>query len=215
LIQPVAIAVTSRDPNDVRQKAREILGRREFTKENGFWKKVQGWLQDPLTHLGHLVDRIKALFGGGHGAFAAGAAWIFTFLIVALIVLLVFRFVRTSSVSEKVEVGQEIRQERTSVSLINQAEEYEAKGDWRRAIRMRHAALVAMLIEKGILRRAPGKTASEYATEVASNAPAARESFNAATSLFEWAWYGSRSPHETDVSTFREYADAVNRKVDA
>ncbi len=205
--------MTNRDPAQVRYTAREILQRKEFRNERSLGRRISDWLHDPLTAIGHLFAKVKQLLGGGDGPVVATAAWVFTLAVVLIVVFLVVKFARTSSSDEVVDVRSPKKRGRTVDELIEEAERLEALGDWRRAIRARHAALVINLADRGLVRRQAGMTAREYALEVSRNAPVASTSFDAATSLFEWVWYGAGTPREIDVRQFKDFADEVHRKV--
>lgn len=71
-----------------------------------------------------------------------------------------------------------------------EAAEHEAAGEWRDALRCHYRALVAELAAQDRLEELPGRTAREYAREVADRLPRAAADFAEASDLFESAWYG-------------------------
>ena len=210
---PANLAVVSRDPTQVRETARDILERREFRDEQTLGQRISDWLQDPLAALDRLLARLQLLFGGGDGAVAATAAWGFAIVVALLVVFLVVKFARTTTASEVAEAKLPVTKLRNANDLLSEAEQFEAQGDWRRAIRARHAALVVALAERGVLRRQPGMTAREYAIEVSNNVPNAYPPFDAATLLFEKAWYGREVPSANEAAHFKELAADVQSKV--
>jgi hypothetical protein len=106
------------------------------------------------------------------------------------------------------EAGEPLRPARYWRDL---AENLEAEGRWREALRARYRELVADLAEAGIIDEIPGRTAGEYRQVVAVERPADGAAFNAATGLFEGAWYGGQSTGQVESSRFAELAASVGR----
>ena len=70
---------------------------------------------------------------------------------------------------------------------------------------------MSTLIDRGVLRDVPGRTAGEFRIELAETEPALTEPFAAASGLFEDAWYGDAPTGPDDAARFAELADTVQR----
>lgn len=202
-----------RDPEHVRDLARRILERDEFAKENSLEERINDILDKPFDWLGDLFSRLFSAFFGGNGAPAALVAWVLVALTVVIVVLLCVKLVRNTSRNDAIAPAAIRHHEMSRADLLAEAEAHEANGEWRQAIRARHAALVASLADAGLVRRRPGTTAREYAMQLSTNAPRAYPTFDEATWLFEWAWYGTRQPGQAESLQFRELSERVRNEV--
>ena len=78
------------------------------------------------------------------------------------------------------------------------------QGRWAEGLRCRYRALVADLVRRGVIADQAGRTAGEYARDVAARQPEAAPSFAAATELFEAVWYGGAVTGPAEAERFRE-----------
>lgn len=189
------------DPAEVGRLADEVLARPEFQPEQkGLVERAFDWVGDTL---GDLLD---GLFTGGGNALLA---WFILALIVGAVAFLAVRLGRTVRADH---AGVEERRRpprRPPVEWLREAEEHEAKGEWRAALRCRYRALVGDLVARQLIPDVPGRTTGEYRREVADAAPAAAGDFAGATELFELAWYGHRPTGPDENARFRDLADRV------
>ena len=129
---------------------------------------------------------------------AGGAVgWGIVALLVAIGVVLAVRFSRGVRSDPVLAAMPSSGARRPATDWRSDAAAYEAAGQWRAALRCWWRALVAELAGRGVVEEAPGRTAGEYRRQVATAAPAAAVDFDAATVLFEDAWYGDR-PADAD-----------------
>src|SRR3546814_15185458 len=89
------------------------------------------------------------------------------------------------------------------------ADELEAAGRWKEALRCRHRALVADLVRRGVIPDQAGRTAREYAADVALGLPHAAAPMTDATDLFEAAWSGDVPTGAEESAGFRAHAPLV------
>jgi hypothetical protein len=197
-----ALPVPSQDPATSNGKADDILSRREFQEaEPGLYDRVTGWIGDTI---GSLIER---LFSGGSGT---AVAWAILAGAVGAIVLLAVRFGRTvqrDPGAPVAPVAVEVR--RSPVEWHREAEAFEARGEWKEALRCRYRALVADLVARQVVRDLAGHTAGEYRADVSGVLPEAAAEFAGASELFERAWYGDRPTGPDENARFRELAAAV------
>jgi hypothetical protein len=189
------------DPTEVGRQADEILARPEFRPE------PKGLVERALDAMGNLLgDLFEALVGGGGSSVVA---WAILAVVVAAVAFLVVRLGRTVQ-RHPTQVGVvPVTAHRPSVEWRREAEEHEARGEWRQAMRCRYRALVSDLVARRVLRDVPGRTAGEYRAELAEAAPAVAGDFSGATELFELAWYGQRSTGPDESARFQQLADRV------
>lgn len=133
---------------------------------------------------------LDALFAGDAGS---AVGWAVVALLVAVTVALAVRFSRGVRADPLLAMSPPGGARRPATDWRADADAHEAAGRWRAALRCRWRALVADLAGRGLVVEAPGRTAGEYRRQVEEAAPAAAADFDAATALFEDAWYGDRA----------------------
>jgi hypothetical protein len=101
----------------------------------------------------------------------------------------------------------------TAPQWLDAAERAEAAGDWREGLRCRHRALVARLVEEGVVDDVAGRTTGEYRREVGRALPGAAGEFAGATELFERAWYGAAATGPEERARFGALAEQVLERV--
>jgi hypothetical protein len=94
---------------------------------------------------------------------------------------------------------------------LARARALERAGEWREALRWRYRALVHHLVASGVLDEVPGRTSGEHRILVAAAVPRAAGDFDAASRLFELAWFGRRPTGPAEASRFAELSERVVR----
>ncbi len=183
---------------EVRQLADEILARPEFAQpEPNLLERVRSWFED-------LIGRIlEAAFSGGAGSLVG---WAVLLVAVAAIIWFVTRLGRTVQVDRRVGIRVEEIHRRTPAGWRAEAEELEASGAWKLALRCRYRALVGDLIAAGLLEDVPGRTTGEYRRDLVVRAPDRSPAFAEATELFELAWYADRVTGPEEARRFQVLA---------
>jgi hypothetical protein len=188
------------EPDGARSRLAGILDRRAFRARET--EKGPEWLR---SLLGRIFDATPPW------AFES-APYVFLGLAVVVLALLVMVFVRGSSPGAR-RVREDLLpstpapepETRTrSRDLLARSEELLGRGRLREAVRLRFQAFLALLEEKGLLKRMPGSTNREILRLLPSSGPA--ELAPAAAGLvnaFERHWYGERPPSAEEASAFR------------
>ncbi len=197
-----SLPVPTQDPSTSDQKADEILDRSEFRRAGpGLFDRALRWLSDGVATL------ISGLFVGGVGS---AVAWVILAAAVALVVVVAVRVGRTVQ-ADPTRPGPSLQVEvrRSPIEWRHEAEQFEARGQWKPALRCRYRALVADLVARKVVRDLAGHTTGEYRADVAAALPEAAADFGGATELFERAWYGDRPTGPDENAHFRDLADRV------
>jgi hypothetical protein len=182
------------DPAEVRELADEILRQARYdVPPKSIPDRILEWLGEQLTRL------IDGLVGGGGGAIVA---WGILLGALAAVVYLLVRYGRVSLPALARDPEPEVMVEltRTAAAWRAEAEALESEGRWAEGLRCRYRALVADLVRRGTIGDQAGRTAGEYARDVAAREPALAPAFAGATELFEAVWYGGAvtGPAEAD-----------------
>lgn len=187
---------------DVRQLADEIVSRPEFqTPEPTLIERAIEEVQERLG------DLLNAFAGGGAGSVVG---LVLLAGIVGLIVWLSVRYGRTVDVDRRLAgVTVEGVSRRSPTEWRAEAEEHEAAGDWKEGLRCRYRALVGELVADGRLDDAAGRTTGELAAELRARAPELAPDFDAATELFELAFYADRPTGPEQSAWFQALALAI------
>jgi hypothetical protein len=195
------LPVPEASPRRVHEAIDAILARREFAPEpRSLLDRAWDWVLDQLGEL------LGALFDAGAGS---AVGWVVVALFSLVAVALAVRFSRRLR-SDPVSVGAGGSSPRRSVTDWRaDAAAHEAAGNWRAALRCRWRALVAELAGRGLVEEVPGRTAGEYRSQVASARPSVSPDFDAATNLFEAAWYGDRPADADQAEQLRLLSERV------
>jgi hypothetical protein len=186
------------DPERVRQLADDILSDPRYDEaEPSIVERVLEWLGEQLAKL------VDALVSGGGGSVVA---WIILLGFAGAVVYLLVRYGRITLPAIAAERDPEVMVEltRTGTEWRAEADRLEAEGRWREALRCRYRALVADLVRRGTIPEQAGRTAGEYARDVAEREPDVAVAFAAATELFEAVWYGGAEAGPADGARFRD-----------
>lgn len=209
------MALDASDPEAVRAAAREILSHPEFaTHEMTWWRQLLYYVGHPGEALTDAFDWVLGQFSGGGAGVVI--AWIAVAILLSAAVTLIVALTRTTSHDNVVPVGfVPNARYRSAAEFLADAERLEREQQWREAIRMRYAALLAELGASGFLRLRPGRTTGEYFAEVRSNLPVVTQPFGEATMLFESAWYGDVASTSVELEQFKACSAGVQAKAAA
>lgn len=195
------------EPAVARDTADEVLRQRPYldsARPPSLQERVLDWIVDLVS------DALGALSSaGGRGA----AAWIVIFLFLLLIAWLVRRLVRNWSPMPRSEhfpdPEVETTRSRAPEEWAADAEAAEASGRWNDAVRLRHRALVAELVDHAVVSSRPGQTAGSIERTVSAAATPATLPMGELTTMFKQAWYGRVEMDAADVAAFRQRAAVV------
>lgn len=186
---------------DVRQLADDILARPEFRQpEPNLLERLRDWVVEQVGKI------LESAFSGSTGSIVGWAVLVGA---VALLVWSITRFGRTVQVGSRVGIEVEGVHRRTPAQWRAEAEEHEAAGAWKEALRCRYRALIGDLVAEGILDDVAGRTTGEFRDDVTIRAPDRADAFAAATELFELAWYADRPTGPEENTRFRDLASTV------
>lgn len=196
------------DPGVVRDLADQILAESRYDRPaKSIPDRILEWFGEQIGKV------LGSLVGSGAGTVVA---WIVVLAAVAAVVFLVVRYGRVVSLPRAAPARLEVMVElsRTPAEWRAEAEALERDGRWRAALRCRHRALVAELVQRGAIPDQAGRTAGEYVADVALTRPDAAPGFAAATALFEAAWYGGAPTARAESARFQELeADVLSVRV--
>lgn len=179
-----ALLAPESSAEQVHEAIERILARPELAPEpRSALERGRDWVVDRLDGL------LDAMLSAGAGN-AVGLAVVA--LLVVISVVLAVRFSRNLRSDPVLAATPTGGPRRSATDWRSDAAAHEAAGRWQAALRCRWRALVADLAGRGLVEEAPGRTAGEYRRQLAAAAPAAAGDFDAATILFEDAWYGDR-----------------------
>jgi hypothetical protein len=202
---PPELPAPEADPEEVRQAADDILARPEFqAAEPSFWDEVRDWIG----------ERFADLFAEGTEAAQGSPLLGYVVIVAALaaVAYLLYRWLRgarrdATAADEPFDLLDDGHF--VAADWRTAAERCEADGQWKEAMRCRYRVLVSELVERQVVGDAPGRTAGEYRTEVAGGVPAASPPFDAATDLFERAWYADEATGPDENRSIRSFTDRV------
>lgn len=202
------------DPDQVAEQVEQIMSRPEFTYEPSWMERLGEWINEQLEKLfggAEPVDGTVApsQFGGGAGSLIAWLIIIVALIaVIAAVVFALRRRVRREDVDED-EVELEVEHRRRAAEWRSDAEEHERRGEWKLALRARYRELVRALTDTGQLPNVAGRTTGELRADLDATTPDAAADFDAASLLFELAWYADAPTDAAENRRFRELAAAV------
>ncbi len=203
MIQVEDLPVPEPAADDVRATADRIMARAEFNEPEPLLDRLAGWLDRVVSSL------FDTLSEGGVGSFIA---WLLLAAFVAALVYVMARWLpgpirRSRAGRNGVEVDTPARSvvdRRNEAQWRALADEHLAAGRYEEAYRARYRALLAHLIDAGVLADEPGRTPREYQQELAQVAPVADTPFAELTENFEQVWYSPAHADERTVLDFGE-----------
>jgi hypothetical protein len=187
------------DPDEVRERADEILSRSEYREPpDSLFERINRFIAD-------LLEDLLGAVGLGGTSVPSWVAWLVLGVLIGVVALLVAWAVRSGGWGRRSRpAGQgdavilSAEQQHSPREWVAQAERHEAEGRWREGLLCRYRALVTDLVDAGVISEAVGRTTGEYVRDVAGLPVAVP--FAAATELFEAVWYGGADsgPDERD-----------------
>jgi len=204
----MAVSEASPPAAEVRQRAHEVLSRPEFARHESLVQRVIEWIGDQLS-------RFTFGIGGGPGFVGDLVSLLVVAGVVVLLVVLVRAYIRRNRPAREEQdddVSIELEEGRRAIDWRSEAEQLEAAGQWREAMRARYRELVTALVEEHVLADLPGRTTGEFLTEYTLARPDGRIAFEDLTRLFEGVWYGGVETGEADNERFRRLATAARQR---
>jgi hypothetical protein len=204
-VDGVELPEPAQPPEEVRERADEILERPEFRpRERSAIQRAIDWI---LRRLGEALSRGASTGGGLLGwlllvGLIAGAVWV---------VRRIQPVPRAPTAREDIAVM--VEEARSAGEWRAAAAAHEASGAWLEALRCHYQALVAELVEREVVDDIPGRTVGEYRAELAAARPAATPAFVDATTVYEDAWYGTGDASSADTHRFVAGASRVLEEV--
>lgn len=199
---PVLLPEPQGGADRVREVIDAILARPEFAPEPRSW--LERGRDLVVERLGELFQALFSASGGGI------VGWVIVALLTLVAVVLALRFTRglraDPTLAPDTIGGLALR---PATDWRADAAAHEAAGEWRAGLRCRWRALVADLAGRGLVEEVPGRTAGEYRRQVAAALPAAAPDFDAATALFEAAWYGEHPADADQAERLRNLSERV------
>jgi hypothetical protein len=193
---------------EIRQHAHDILQRSEFVRHESLLQRFFNWVGD-------LFSDVTFGVGGGPGFLGnlvALALLAGIIVVLALLVRALLGRTRVPKPAADAELTIELEEGRDAIDWRRDAEQFEAAGQWREAMRARYRELVRSLIDDGVLDSLPGRTTGEFRGEYARARAGHADSFIELTELFEAVWYGGVDTDAADNQRFRALADASRRE---
>lgn len=181
----VAAEPLEHDPERLHEVARELLSRPPYTES------APGPMTDILLRV---RDWLAQVLDAVLGAVSGSAAFAWTVVLVATIVLivLVVRWSRSLSV-DLGEAGHAVTgASRSAADWRDEADRHARAQQWAEAVRAAYGAVVAGLVEDGMLDDAGGLTVGEIDRQTGDADPTRAEVVRRAGRAFEDVWYGHR-----------------------
>lgn len=198
-----ALPAVEHDPDRLREQAEDLLSRPPFSEHE------PSAVERAFALLGDLFDALLGPILGAVGG-SPVIAWIVAVIgLLALGAVVLAATRRLSSGRGATLVAPPIRQ-RTAADWHADADAHAAAGELREALRCRYTALVAGLVEQGVLEDVAGRTVRELDAEVARAAPLLAEPVAAAGERLERAVYGAEQVTGTDLEVVDHAARLVS-----
>ena len=189
-------------PGSARDKADQILSDDQFRSgSKSIARRVYEWL----------LDRLEVPFSSAAGGNSVvGFVILAAFLAGLVYVVSRIRFGLPASTSTADAIlDVDIEEDRAADLWRADAEQAEASGQWKLALRARYRWMLGELIERQLLANVPGRTPGEYRGDLARILPDQATTSATATELFERAWYGNEPTGPEENRQFRTCAEQV------
>ena len=187
------------DPGAVRDLADRILAEARYDRPpKSIPDRILEWFGEQLGRV------LGSFVGSGVGTLVA---WALVVGAVGFVVYLVVRYGRVGRLPRRVDRPPSVMVEltRTPAEWRADAARLEAQGRWKEGLRCRHRALIGDLVRRGAIPEQAGRTAREYARDVATSLPDATVAMAAATELFEAVWYGDVPTGPIEAERFERF----------
>ncbi len=201
------LPVSETNADDAGEITDEVLRSPDFNYEPTILERIGEWVSDRIDSLIQPFLNI-----GGGGATGRVIAYLFLVLAAVALVWLIWRLLRDRFPKPEMSPDKpviDISPWMRPADLRKAAEEFEAAGEWREALRARYRLLVAQLVEMHLIENPPGRTTGEYNRAVSAKLPAIAEDFDDATRDFERVWYGQFDTNPASVAVMAARADEL------
>jgi hypothetical protein len=193
---------------EVRGAADDILERPEYHQTESLLERAGGWLDNLLS------DILGGLGGSGLGSLIA---WLILLTLVGGLIWLLLRLSPAAGLARVATTEAVVRTSGPAATNFRDATEWRkeaarlaADGRYDEALRARYRALLADLIDGGLIEDIPGRTPGEYRRDLQTGASAEVSApFADATDLFETIWYGPDVATSPDLDRFEARERAV------
>lgn len=198
----IATVPLEHDPQQLRELAEELLSRPPYTESQpGLFERVFRFLGDVL---GEVLGRLLSAAGG-----SPAIAWLIAVVgLLALVAVVVVATRRVTSGRGVKSVAVPTRG-RSAADWHADADAAAQAGDLLTALRYRYIAMVATLVEQGVLEAQPGRTVRELDRQVHAAAPTLADHVVQAGERLEEAVYGDEEVTTGDVEVVDAAAEAV------
>lgn len=198
-----ALSAVEHDRDRLRELADELLSRPPFSEHE------PSAIERAFELFGELFD---AILGPLLGAVSGSPliAWIVAVVGLLALGAVVFAATRRLSSGRGATLVAPPLRERTSADWHADADAHAAAGELREALRCRYTAMVAGLVEQGVLEDVAGRTVRELDAEVARSAPLLAEPVTAAGERLERAVYGDEQVTHADLEVVDHAAQLVS-----
>jgi hypothetical protein len=184
------------DPDGLRDAAADLLSRPPFVDEQP--GPVGRLLARAGDAIAELLGRLLSLMGGG-----SALGWVIVVVALAVLAVVAWRVSRGATLDRQVPQAGPGQAAHRAVDWDRDADVAMARGELREAVRCRYAAIVATLIEAGIVEESPGRTVRELDAEVRAAAPFLAAEVAAAGERFDRIWYGGMAAEPEDDRALR------------
>lgn len=199
-------------PDEIADRADAIARRPEFRQTQSWLERAGGWLDDLMS------DIVGGLASGGVGGLIS---WMILAALIGVIVWLLIRLTPAAGLARAASTeavvttqGPGATEFLTGAEWRREADRLAAAGDYDEALRARYRALLADLIDRGLIEDIAGRTPGEYRRDLQAGAPSeVAEPFSSATDLFEAIWYGPEDADRTHLGRFEENERRVLEEV--
>lgn len=211
------------DPQQIKSILREILQQRQFAqyvhRADFLWSR---YLNKLIEKVDKFLERLFSVFLLRELKWD-NFLWFKMFLLLCLLFILCFiLWLVVRSLKGMISSGQAIpltqKQERMvfeSVYFERQAQLFEGKGDFLKAMHYYYMAILALLHKKGIIRYDKSKTNREFEEMiVAYQNQGLTNSFSLFSQLFEMNWYGLKPLKYEDWEAFQRYYNSCKTGID-
>jgi hypothetical protein len=165
--------------------------------------RINEWIHELLYRI---IEKGSSLPGG----------WLTIIVLVALLIAAVVIAVRVARRTIRTRAGGDYQLfdagQLTAAQHRAVAERFAAEQNWTAAIRHRLRAVARDLEENGTLHPAPGRTASELATDAAGRLPALAAELSRAATAFNDVTYGERPGTQAAYQLIVDLDDHLHRR---
>lgn len=180
------------DPDRVRDLARDLLSESPFREQQP--SAIEQLLEQVGSVIGGLLGRLLELVSGD-----TAVAWAIVTLGSILLLAAVWRWTRGLRVAGGVGVQVPDLQGLTADDWRRRSDAAVERGELDRALRLRYLAVVAELVERGVLQDLPGRTIRELDADLAARRPDLSAPVERAGARLERVTYGGVPATTQDI----------------